>query len=391
MKKILIALMIISVFLNANKINDASKSVVRIAIETDKNLYTGTAFSVSDGYYITNYHVISETLKGKLSAIAVKSLLPKKELYPVKVVWYSQEKDLALLKIENLNFPPLKFYKNSLIEGALNVNSIGFPAIADRGNYNNKNFTAPKISTGTVASIPFKGRLSDQSMAETYIIQHDATINGGNSGGPLVDDCGRVVGVNVQTATGGSQGIHYAIAIDEVKEILDDQGIIYEEDIKTCSVENTMKNILSIVGLILLGIFIWIFIKINKNSKNTAPTSSFMMQKVSEYMKLKKETITSTAKLYAQDKELPSIVLSEDETLNIGQNKSNDISIENKFISSKHLSISLKNTQVFVEDLGSTNGTYIDGKKLEAHKKYPLNKMEKLILGSEEIIYQIEA
>ena len=392
MKKIVIAFLMFSLILSAkNIITEASKSVVRIVIDKGKDgLYMGTAFAINEqGYYITNFHVIAEALKGQYKAVAVKSMVPKKELFDVDIVWYSQNKDLAVLKIDDLNFPSLTLSDDSLIEGAVKVNAIGFPGSADRGVYNSKHFTDPKISGGEIATTPFKTKLTNQATEETYLLQHDAAINGGNSGGPLVNQCGQVVGVNVQKSLGDIQGIYYAIAINEVKEILKERGITYTETLDVCTVGQEMKTFLFISGVVLVLLLLWMGFKINRNAKNSKPSDSFMMKKVSEYMKLKQSKKETKKILMAKNPNLPTIRIDENQKLTLGRDKGNTIQIENSFISAKHLKIRLINGEVQVEDVGSTNGSYINGKKLEANRTYSLNPNEILVLGSEEVIYTI--
>ena len=397
MKKIVMVLIMFSLVLSAkNIITEASKSVVRIVIdEGDKGFYMGTAFAINnEGYYITNFHVIEEALKGQYKAVAVKSMVPTKELYDVDIVWYSQNKDLAVLKIDKLNFPPLIFSDNSLIEGAVKVNAIGFPGSADRGDYSSKHFTDPKISGGEIATIPFKTKLTKQATEATYLIQHDAAINGGNSGGPLVNQCGEVMGVNVQKSSADIQGIYYAISINEVKEILNERGISFKENLEVCSLKEGINKIFLIAGSLLTLLLIWMGFKIHKNSKNSKPSNSFMMKKVSEYMKIKENEKTKikvkTLTLKANTITLPDITIKENQTLTLGRAKSNDIQIENSFISGTHLKLSYKTDKVEVEDLGSTNGSYINGTKLEPNQIYTLQPNEKLILGSEEVVYYHE-
>lgn len=73
----------------------------------------------------------------------------------------------------------------------------------------------------------------------------------------------------------------------------------------------------------------------------------------------------------------------------VGRSSKANVVIDNSFISGQHLSLRLSpNGELTVKDLGSTNGTYIDGQKLEAHVPTPLRAGQKLIIGSEDIVYE---
>jgi hypothetical protein len=91
---------------------------------------------------------------------------------------------------------------------------------------------------------------------------------------------------------------------------------------------------------------------------------------------------------------LPVIKLKDFETITVGRERSNEISIENQYLSSKHIDIYAQSGEIFVTDLGtndrgSTNGTYIDGKKLTPSHPTKLNRGERLILGSEDVVYAL--
>jgi len=418
---------------SANSVNEASKSVVRIIVETKQSISSGTAFCVSkDGYYVTNHHVISDAIEGQSKAEALDTNHQK---HAVKIVWYSQDKDLAILKIETLDLPALILSTDKHTEGALEVKAIGFPGGADdidmknKGTLKTKNFVTPKISSGVVASVPFKAKLSQNAIFETLTIQHNAPVNHGNSGGPLVNNCGQVVGVNEQKAmntldiyigmnaqgkivtkaSGDTvQGIFYAVSVDEVKTALNAQNISYEKVDSVCSSDNGLSKILMIAAAIFLLIFIWLFRKINKNSnREIEPNTSMMMQYISKYMnqknnsnetpevpKIKEENLQKkhsliTMTLKAKNSNLPILKIEENTKKTLGRTSDNSIVIDNTFISSEHLKIQFTKGSLYVKDLNSTNGTYIDGKKLTANKYYSLDKGQKLILGSEEVIYEI--
>lgn len=192
----------------------------------------GSGFLISqDGYIVTNDHVA-----GNASEILVT--LTNGKHYNAKVVGTDAVSDICLLKIDGEKFPHLKFGNSSDV-------IIGEWAIA-LGNpfglfeLNNK----PTVTVGVISAV---GMNLNQVQNRYYfnMIQTDAAINGGNSGGPLVNAVGEVIGMNTIIFTsGGSEGsigLGFAIPINKISSIireLIDKGKI-ERDFNTgLSVQN---------------------------------------------------------------------------------------------------------------------------------------------------------
>ena len=154
----------------------------------------GSGFVVSeDGYIVTNNHVVSNA-----DEIFVKFSDGRE--YRTKLIGTSPEVDIAVLKIEaNEKFKPLEFSDSDKIE-------IGQWSIAF-GNPMGLN------DSMTVGVISASGRSSLGIEEIENFIQTDAAINQGNSGGPLIDINGKVIGVNtaILSTSGGSVGLGFAI------------------------------------------------------------------------------------------------------------------------------------------------------------------------------------
>jgi len=83
------------------------------------------------------------------------------------------------------------------------------------------------------------------------------------------------------------------------------------------------------------------------------------------------------------------ISITQNDTISIGRSSTNNIVIENNSISNQHCLLYTKNNQLYISDLDSTNGTYIDGNKLTPNTQYPLNINQILILGIEGVQYKV--
>ncbi len=159
----------------------------------------GSGFVIAPGYIVTNYHVIEVPREASSADIYI---VPHKDsganYQPVKLVKPWIEGDLALLQAQGLNIPPLQLYltpyKNE------RVVSMGYPDVTD--HLLNRSGTAllepgdAYVTQGSIAL--FASTNPDGSRVATLF--HTASINHGNSGGPLLNECGQVVGVNTWTA-----------------------------------------------------------------------------------------------------------------------------------------------------------------------------------------------
>ncbi|MGD1006805.1 MAG: trypsin-like peptidase domain-containing protein [Ignavibacteriaceae bacterium] len=170
----------------------------------------GSGFIISpDGYIITNDHVA-----GNASEITV-TLTNSKE-YKAKLIGTDPATDICLLKIEGSDFPFIKF-------GNSDSNIIGEWAIAFGNPFGL--FTLNDKPTVTVGVISSTGMNLEPLDNRFYLdmIQTDAAINGGNSGGPLANSTGEVIGMNTLIYTNGgtgSIGLGFAIPANKIKKII---------------------------------------------------------------------------------------------------------------------------------------------------------------------------
>jgi serine protease Do len=160
----------------------------------------GSGFIISpDGDVITNAHVVSGANK------IIVGLSDNREL-PAKVVGMDKLSDIALLKIDAKNLPVLQMGDSSKLQVGQWVLAIGSP-------FGFSHSATQGIVSALGRSLP----------NETYIpfIQTDVAVNPGNSGGPLIDMDGKVVGVNSQiySKTGGYMGLSFAIPINVAMDV----------------------------------------------------------------------------------------------------------------------------------------------------------------------------
>lgn len=155
----------------------------------------GSGFIISaDGYVITNHHVVA-------GAADITVELTDKRVFTAQVVGLDEPSDLALLKIEGKDLPAVRFGDSDQLKVGEWVLAIGSPFGLE--------FSA---AAGIVSA---KGRSVPGQSSFNYMsfIQTDVAINQGNSGGPLFNLQGEVVGINSQilSSSGGSNGISFSI------------------------------------------------------------------------------------------------------------------------------------------------------------------------------------
>ncbi len=178
---------------------------VRTAAGPFGNTQTGTAQGSAvilseDGYLVTNNHVVE-------GATAVRVVLADGSSHEATVVGTDPSSDLAVLKIDATDLPAATFADDQPGVGDTAI-AIGSPFGLDGS-----------VTAGIVSALD--RTLSDGSSALGGLIQTDAAINPGNSGGALVDDQGRIIGINtaIYSASGANDGVGFAVPATTVTAV----------------------------------------------------------------------------------------------------------------------------------------------------------------------------
>lgn len=182
---------------------------------------TGTGSVLTrDGLILTNQHVIadSEALYVALFPPGGRREITPEDLHQARLVRYDASKDLALIRLVQPppQLRPLPFGQFGTIKVGEEVHAIGHPL----GN----TWTYTK---GVISQIRDQYHWQDSTglKRSASVIQTQTPISPGNSGGPLLDGSGRLVGVNSFGAAGqGAQGLNFAVAVSEVEQFLGGSG-----------------------------------------------------------------------------------------------------------------------------------------------------------------------
>ncbi len=359
--KILVLISLSTLFLFSNAVHIASKSVVAIEVIDENNTQINTATAVcinKNGYFVSSYHAVKNAItQYNTTTRAIRYEQSQLKSYPVKIINYSIDKDLVILKIDRLNTSAFKFSDDDYLTNQLNVHSIGFKE---------NSYIKANINKGSILNPQIKMQLDNQAKVIAYAIEHNAKIDDGANGGALVNDCGDLIGINHQMQNPNRlEDNYYSISINEVKSILIDNKISYSNSDGECS-NGTISDetFFGISGLILAVVIVVFLIKSPRAMK---------------YIEL-----------ISLNTQYPNILLYPNSTLKVGRKEHNDIVIDNPFVSSQHLEIRYENAKLYVKDLNSTNGTFIDSKPLAPQSFYELKYAQKLSFGNKDVVYTIK-
>ncbi|MDR3098448.1 MAG: DegQ family serine endoprotease [Paraburkholderia sp.] len=168
--------------------------------DTEQNSGVGSGFIMtSDGYVMTNAHVVDD-------ADSIYVTLTDKREFKAKLIGVDDRTDVAVVKIQASNLPAVAIGDSNKVRVGEWVVAIGSPFGLE--------------NTVTAGIVSAKGRDTGDYLP---FIQTDVAVNPGNSGGPLINMQGEVIGINSQiySRTGGFMGISFAIPIDEAMRVAD--------------------------------------------------------------------------------------------------------------------------------------------------------------------------
>lgn len=159
----------------------------------------------SDGYIITNHHVVE-------GADSISVLLPDKGRYDAEVVGEDTLTDLALLKIDETDLTAMSLGDSDQLRVGETVAAIGNPL----------GYFQQTVTAGIISAVDRQVRFPGSDFAYTFV-QTDALVNPGNSGGPLVNIDGEIIGINTaKISLMGVEGIGLSIPSNTVKRVADD-------------------------------------------------------------------------------------------------------------------------------------------------------------------------
>ncbi|MCV6600313.1 MAG: FHA domain-containing protein [Cohaesibacter sp.] len=437
-----LCLSLLSIFLLLSflKSKPYEEGVYRILASHARGTSLGTGFKISDpGYIVTNYHVIEnsralfvankndDTLNGSMA----------------RLIWYSADQDLAILKTEtSLQGPSLTLADigKSNLEKASEVIAVGFPGVVDRfanaispkalDKLNRDNaFMDPTVTKGSIQRL--------LPSAKRLMIQHSANINSGNSGGPLFDQCGRVIGVNTITLTSsftakdllraGRNGgrvqvtspgdIGFSVHIREVVSALRTHEIRYSATGGQCVSGLDQSEMIILGGAITLALasgFVALLLAFNPALFGAVPHPAqqghgqtinpldqllgsggdmTMDHYVSPAHHPNGTSLSNRMRFTDQTSDmhydLSAFLSGGPSSLSIGREDTQvDFAINDISISRRHARLDLTGNRVRLRDLSSTNGTLVNGQKVPAEQDTELRSGDIITFGSVALLFE---
>lgn len=405
----------------------------------------GTGFFVGDPdedveYLITNHHVIESFLeygRGEYievqlvdgSIIAAKFMIrvyfSSNDYEEAYVVDYNETKDIALLKLASATDQrkalPICSPTDDMIGSTVYV--VGYPGLSDnvyidaKSNWGKNDVS---VTTGTIS------RFVTTSGTGVKRIQTDAAIQMGNSGGPMVNANGSVIGINTLYYVDGYETSYYAVSIDEAISMLNANGVKYvtESDMKKGFLSRIFQNKKLLIGMIVAVVaviiaIIVIFVLIGKNKKKKAQSSvgnpadvqtvgmQGQMQNASaqmqgqpympgqSYMQPAKKAKQAVVRSMSAQHNGVSYPIGASPIL-VGRDGSNCTIVYREGtpgVSGRHCSIGWDpNTEEFlITDLRSTYGTFLmNGQKLQANVPYHCKSGESIYIGEKMNVLRVE-
>jgi serine protease Do len=218
-------------------IQTASRSVVRVAVfkstpDGQEFAGHGSGIVVAPNIILTNAHVVADpSLDGDTSFVIVPS--QGKTNHPARILKVASGSDLALLQLDdNGKLPTAAFFVGKVADGG-DVFAIGYPGSVDialqQADSDTLNPQSPIKTRGSISA----GR----SGKDVDTLLHTAPIAPGNSGGPLTDSCGRVIGINSfgSISEGGGASFYFAVSVREISAFLKANNVSFRTDTEPCT------------------------------------------------------------------------------------------------------------------------------------------------------------
>jgi hypothetical protein len=203
----------------------AGRSVVRVVVVGMEEgeatgVGTGSGVAIAPDKILTNAHVLADAAEGD----AIIGIVPSegRKRFTGRLIAFEPQRDLALVQILDGKVEPATIASGPVPDGAP-VAAVGYPYSVDRAReLSAEGFVTPQ------APVKSWGRVSSGASSQRFdTVLHDAAIGRGNSGGPLVDACGRVVGINsfVTNSEGIDAVFGFAVSARELLPFLRDAGV----------------------------------------------------------------------------------------------------------------------------------------------------------------------
>lgn len=378
----------------------------------------GTGFFVTRKHILTNHHVCCGWERG-IIGVKITVSRDQNRRYPAKIVAKIPVKDLAILELENeVDVEPVTFSGRENLRELQEVIAIGFPGASNTGNASEAEYFKPTVTNGKISK--FKNTAMVGGLAEAGMIQHTAATNPGNSGGPLFDECGNVIGVNSRKSLQNvlvldpetkklsekrvplGDDINWSLDADEVLPELKRHNIPYKLASGGCSAGSLLSWVLvaqvALMALVAAVGFVVVkkkVVPIVTQSRHKIALAGAGAPVVAGPLAIPGPVTRASGVLrgvlgeYAE-KRLP---VGEKEMIFGRDSHAANIPFKNTNVSKRHCKL-WRDAQgkYWIEDLYSSNGTFLgNGIQLKAGSPYEMKPGDEFYLGDRTLLFRLES
>ncbi len=371
----------------------------------------GSGYLVSPkGHIVSNHHVLGGELDnpelaklGKPKMFVVRSISPKLELLPINVLTSDKDKDLAIGQADGLEGTPLPLGDAAYFLPTTPVFSLGFPGASDdltsgAGFGDPEGFVTPVVAEGTL-------KREFRSQSGSTVWEHHAPISGGNSGGPLVNQCGQIVGTNYAGHV-QQQNTVLAVSNKELIPMLKKENVPYQQISGRClsaaeagAAQQTKWIYFLLLLIVGMGVAVILYLKrlrAQVRAGANQPINSQLLRRIAGA-----QSDPSPTRIYGSGTNGGSltltclsggrdIVLPAGRDIIIGRGSGSDILINHPQISGRHIRLRFDGNRVEAEDLGSTNGSFANSKPIQ-HAALKTGDILQLTRDNDAARFRVEA
>jgi len=359
----------------------------------------GSGFLTGGKHVVTNNHVCCRTERDGYRIISTELRVhtSRNAYSSARAIWSSAEKDLAVLELQQpLDKPSAVLSAPANVKDGSRVWAVGFPGAAESQAASADSNFVPVVTHGII------GKFVEKSLGMgsplIHAIDHSAPVNPGNSGGPLFNVCGQVVGTNHAKASSAAvEGIYWAIDNRELIRELDRLKVPYTPASQSCSEDQPVTTSHSstllvtqfaTTGLALVAIALAMNKRVRQSvtrrlttSRNLTPPpvhahSRPVLRGVNGYYAGAALTFQDQEWIIGRDTDVANLVLPPSQAS----------------VSKRHciLHYDASARKVFLEDTWSSNGTFLHpGTKIEPGRPYELRSGDRFYLADTSCMFEI--
>lgn len=376
---------------------------LKVGAGSEAELGSGSGFVLNSHQVVTNWHVVDCTEAGGKAAL----VLSPQDIQPVEQVrWKSPQKDLAILQLANaINRPAVSILASRFVRVGDTVQVLGFPGSAD------EHIQAAYQSIAKVTRGIISGIVKDDDDLRLY--QVDAALNPGNSGGPLFNELGELIGINTRkalaavmaittneqgTPTPGmervpvGEGIGWAVQADELLEVLAELHLQY-----TPAAHHFWTPLLLLwqrepllLGFIAANLLLLTVLLFRVPRQR-------VLEALTQYARHKPGPAAKGSGWQLVQADQPPVLLSMHslqalEGLVLGRDGNvSDVAVNHDSLSRRHLRLQWLEGQLWGEDLHSSQGSVLNGHALKPYQMVKINAGDELILADLQLIVRYSA